>query len=107
MAFHVDVQPQAFDDLDLIVEYIKERSSFAIAEKWVNGIMDRMATLEEMPERCPIAPESEEIGQPVRVLLYGRKNRTYKVFRCQAHIPRTWRRLRLPRPSLGTEAVDE
>ena len=80
MAFHVDVQPQAFDDLDLIAEYIKKRSSFATAEKWFNGIMDQIATLEEMPERCPIAPESEDIGQPVRALLYGRKNRTYKVF---------------------------
>jgi len=80
MAFHVEIQPQAYDDLDLIAGYIKDRSSFATAEKWFNGIMDQIATLEAMPERCPIASESEDLGQQVRVLLYGRKNRTYRVF---------------------------
>ena len=61
MAFHVEIQPQAFDDLDSIAEYIKARSSFSTAEKWFNGIMGEIATLEQMPERCPIAPEPDEL----------------------------------------------
>ena len=80
MAFHAEIQPQAYDDLDRIAGYIKDSNSFATAEKWFNGIMDQIDTLKEMPERCQIAPESEDFGQPVRVLLFGRKNRTYKVF---------------------------
>ena len=80
MVFHVEIQPQAFEDLDSIAEYIKARSSFATAEKWFNGMMDGIASLKEIPERCTVAPESEELDREVRVLLHGRKNRTYKIY---------------------------
>ena len=33
-----------------------------------------------MPARCPVAPESEDIGQEVRLLLHGRRNRSYKIY---------------------------
>jgi hypothetical protein len=32
------------------------------------------------PHRCPVAEESEELGQEVRLLLYGKRNRQYKMF---------------------------
>jgi len=80
MAFRVEVSPQAFDDLDSIAQYISEHSSFAVAEKWFNGIMSDIASLRDMPARCPITPESEELGQEVRVLLHGRKRRAYKIY---------------------------
>jgi len=80
MAFRVEIAPQAFDDLDAIAAYIKEKSSFAISERWFNGIIDDIASLKTMPARCPIAPESEDLDQEVRVLLHGRKNRTYRLY---------------------------
>jgi plasmid stabilization system protein ParE len=45
MAFRVEIAPQAFEDLDSIADYIRERSSFAVAEKWFNGIIDDIASL--------------------------------------------------------------
>lgn len=33
-----------------------------------------------MPGRCPLAPEAEELGDEVRLLLHGRKNRAYKIY---------------------------
>jgi plasmid stabilization system protein ParE len=80
MAFRVEIQPQAFEDLDSIAGYIKTRSSFRAAEKWFNGMMDDIASLKEMPERCAVAPESEELESEVRILLHGRRNRTYKIY---------------------------
>ena len=80
MAFRVEIQPQAFEDLDTIAAYIKARSSFATAQRWFNGIILDIATLKEMPTRCPVAPESEELDREVHLLLHGRKNRTYKVY---------------------------
>lgn len=65
MAFRVEIQPQALDDLDSIADNIKARSSFATAEKWFNGILDDIASLKEMPERCSIAPESEGLDREV------------------------------------------
>jgi hypothetical protein len=69
-----------FEDLDFIAEYIKKKSSFAAAEGGFNGMVNDIASLKDMPARCPIAPESEDLGDEVRVLLHGRKNRTYKIY---------------------------
>jgi plasmid stabilization system protein ParE len=80
MAFRVEISPRAFNDLDEIAEYIKQRSSFEQAEKWFNGIIAAIRTLEHSPHRCHIAEESEEFGQEVRVLLYGKRNRRHKVY---------------------------
>jgi hypothetical protein len=41
---------------------------------------EEISSLCEMPARCSIAPESEDLGQEVKVLLYGRSKRTYKIF---------------------------
>ena len=56
MAFRVEIEPQAFDDLDSIAEYIKIKSSFAVAERWFNSVLDDIDSLKDMPARCPIAP---------------------------------------------------
>jgi plasmid stabilization system protein ParE len=80
MAFRVEVEPQALDDLDSIANYIKRNSSFRVAERWFNDIMDNIASLKEMPARCPVAPESEDLAQEIRVLLHGPRRRSYKVY---------------------------
>ncbi len=80
MAFRVEIAPQASADLDAIADYIKQRGSFESAQQWFNGIMDAIAALKDMPGRCPIAEESEELEQDVHLLLYGRHNRRYKVY---------------------------
>ena len=80
MAFRVELQPQAFADLDSMAVYIKDRSSFATAERWFNAIIKDIASLKEMPQRCSVAAESEDLDREVRVLLHGRRNRTYKIY---------------------------
>jgi len=80
MAFHVEISPRAFNDLDEISGYIKQHASFQQAQEWFNGITATIRTLEDMPHRCPFAEESKELGREVRLLLYGKRNRQYKVF---------------------------
>jgi plasmid stabilization system protein ParE len=80
MAFRVEISPRAFNDLDEIARYIRQHSSFEQANEWFSGIISAIQTLEDMPSRCPVADESEELGQEVRLLLYGRRNRKYKVY---------------------------
>jgi plasmid stabilization system protein ParE len=80
MAFRVEISPRAFQDLDEIAQYIKENSSFEQAEKWFNGIIAAIRTLEEMPNRCPVAEESEQVGREVRLLLHGTRHRRYRVY---------------------------
>ena len=33
-----------------------------------------------MPGRCPLAPESEELQDEIRVLLHGRRKGAYKIY---------------------------
>ena len=86
MAFRVEIQPQAFDDLDAIADYIRSRRSLDVAQRWFNSIILDIGTLKEMPSRCSVAPESDELDREIRVLLHGRKNRTYKVYFAIDHI---------------------
>ncbi len=80
MAFRVDLAPRAVTDLDAIAEYIKQSGSFEQAENWFNGAIHAIASLKNMPSRCSVADESEELGREVRFLLYGSRNRAYKVY---------------------------
>ena len=80
MAFRVEFSPRALEDLDEIASYIEQRGSFKQAEEWFNGIIAAIRTLEVMPGRCRVADESEELGQEVRILLFGKRNRLYRVF---------------------------
>jgi len=80
MAFHVEISPRAFNDLDEIARYIMEHGSFEQSEEWFNGIIAAIRTLEDMSHRCPVADESHELRQEVRLLLYGKRNRKYKVY---------------------------
>jgi plasmid stabilization system protein ParE len=84
MVFRVELAPRAFADLDSIAGYIRERESFESAEKWFNAILRAIESLAEMPQRCRVAEESRDLGREVRVLLYGRKNRAYRVFLCHS-----------------------
>jgi plasmid stabilization system protein ParE len=85
MAFRVDIAPQAFDDIDSIAAYIIAQSGLRVAEAWFNGIMSDIASLQEMPARCFKAPEAEELGCELRILLHGRRNRTYKIYFAITH----------------------
>lgn len=69
MAYRVKITSPAEHDIDEIVAYIFSRSPQNAAE-WVNGIFEKIFSLEQMPARCPVAPESEKIGRKLRSLLY-------------------------------------
>lgn len=49
------------------------------AEQWLVGLFDAIASLEEMPTRCPIIPEADEFHRPLRHLLYGKRSGIYRV----------------------------
>jgi plasmid stabilization system protein ParE len=45
------------------------------AEKWIDSLMDAFTSLEVMPKRCPIAPESEFTRVEIRCLVYRKRYR--------------------------------
>ena len=80
MAFRVEISPRAFKDIDEIARYLEQQGSFDQAEKWFNGIFAAIRTLEDLPNRCPVADESEHLGKEVHLLLCGKRNRKYRVY---------------------------
>lgn len=80
MVFRVEVSPEALGDLDHISSFIQENATAAIAERWFDGILAAIRTLSAMPSRCAVAEESAELGAEVRLLLYGKRKRRYKIY---------------------------
>jgi plasmid stabilization system protein ParE len=71
------IQPPAMADLDEAYRWIAERAP-ENAARWFNRFLEALSTLEQSPNRCGIAPESEQIGQEIRQLLYGRRGGVYR-----------------------------
>jgi plasmid stabilization system protein ParE len=78
MTYKLIIQPPALADLNEAYRWIAERSP-ENAARWFNGFHAKLRTLEYSPGRCGVAPESEQIGQQVRQLIYGRRGGTYRV----------------------------
>jgi hypothetical protein len=47
---------------------------------WFNAIVAAIKTLPDAPQRCPLAEESQHFQAEVRLLLYGKLNRRYKIY---------------------------
>ena len=50
-------------------KYIYERAPLNAA-RWLQGVWDKINTLERLPERCPRAREAEHLKRNLRQLLY-------------------------------------
>jgi toxin ParE1/3/4 len=73
MAYVVNVTVRAQRDLALLYLQINADDSDA-ALKWYAGFKEAILSLEEQPDRCPVAPE----GDKFRHLLYGHKPHIYR-----------------------------
>ena len=78
MAYTVSLSGSAEADAYAAFERIREVAP-ASAARWLTGLFATMRTLADMPARCPIIPEADELGRPLRHLLYGRRTGTYRI----------------------------
>lgn len=78
MAYRVEISYRAERDIEDIVRYLHQHSPRA-ATRWHAGILEAVHTLEELPERAGLAPESEELGIELRQLLYGKRRNVYRI----------------------------
>lgn len=79
MAYRVKVSPSALADAESAYLWLKEQVSDKQATKWYNGLVDAIYSLDTLPLRCPLAPESEELGVELRQLLYGKRSAAYRI----------------------------
>ena len=79
MASRVEPTAQAKQDLLGILEWLLEAGAGDTGLHWFFRLEEAIASLSEMPHRCPLAPENREFPFEVRQLLYGRKPHRYRV----------------------------
>lgn len=79
MPYRVEIARGAEADLEELYLWAVERAPQQGAA-WFNGLERAVLSLDQHPQRCPVAPESIDPDRPVRVLGYGRKPHVYRVF---------------------------
>jgi plasmid stabilization system protein ParE len=70
-SYEVIVQPRAEREIRDTHRFLATTAP-ASAERWLNGISKAILTLEDMPERCPPAPEAPHFRRRLRQLIYDR-----------------------------------
>lgn len=70
MAHKIFLSPLARQDIIETADYIREHGSAERATRWASELVKVIAGLGEMPERCPLADESHDVGLQLRELHY-------------------------------------
>jgi plasmid stabilization system protein ParE len=78
VTYRIIFTPRARADAMNAFRWIEERSPTAAA-RWYAGLRRAVAKLAKMPERHPIAEESEQLGLNLRQMLYGRRRGVYRI----------------------------
>src|SRR5690242_19333886 len=78
MAYSVQITARALREIDAALEWLSERSR-AAAIRWHEQLMEAVRSLENNPQRCGLAPESEWYPGELRQLLHGKRRGVYRI----------------------------
>jgi len=78
MAHSVRITARAVREIDEALEWLGERSRTA-AVRWHAQLLEAIRSLENNPQRCGLAPESELFPGELRQLLHGKRQRVYRI----------------------------
>ncbi|MGH9560010.1 MAG: type II toxin-antitoxin system RelE/ParE family toxin [Terracidiphilus sp.] len=71
MEYSVEITDAALADAENYVRFLQgERQAPLAAERWWNGLLDAIFSLEMMPGRCPVIPEQRHFARELRHLIY-------------------------------------
>jgi plasmid stabilization system protein ParE len=79
MAFRVVLTVKAEADVDAVLKWFSDRRVRDAGGRWYGQLIAKLGTLENHPERCALAAESEDLGQEIRELLLGRRRYRYRI----------------------------
>ena len=68
--YRIEITRVAESDIMDIFRHIALDNPTA-ADHWVNEVERQIDSLEKFPSRCPVIPESRELGKEYRHILYG------------------------------------
>lgn len=78
MTYRVDISRPALMDAEETYLWLKVESE-ENANKWFKGLVEAINSLENFPNRCPIAPETRSFLIEIRQLFYGKGKQQYRI----------------------------
>jgi ParE toxin of type II toxin-antitoxin system, parDE len=78
VTYRVVVQRLAKEDLQAAYERAADRAPFTAA-RWLDRFQQSLQTLEQLPNRCPLAREHGKVDADVRELLFGKRPYVFRV----------------------------
>lgn len=79
MVFRVELSERAQRDISAIYDWLCSEQAGDAGERWFGALRLAIASLSDVPSRCPVAPENRDASVTVRQLLYGRRPHTYRI----------------------------
>ncbi|MEW6107965.1 MAG: type II toxin-antitoxin system RelE/ParE family toxin [Nitrospirota bacterium] len=76
--YRVKITRTAESDINEIFQYIASNNETA-AKKWIVEIERQIDSLEQFPLRCPVIPESKDLGKEYRHIIYGDYRTIFKI----------------------------
>lgn len=78
MPYRIEIAPEAGKEIEDIYLYIVE-DSLDNAVRWYFALHDKIQTLKDSPNRCPVAFESRFYDDEIRNLIFGRYRVLFRV----------------------------
>src|ERR1700677_619104 len=76
MGYRGSLSDTAITDAYAAFERIREAAPLH-SEAWLTGLFEAILSLDEIPARCPVIPETGQLGFPARQLLHGKGRGVY------------------------------
>lgn len=79
MVFRVELTVKAKADLRSILSWLRSQEAGETGMHWFKGMHAAMASLSELPTRCPLARENASLPFETRQLLYGSRRYRFRI----------------------------
>lgn len=79
MPYRVVLTDKAEADVESVLKWFCDQRATDAGGRWYAQLMAKLDTLENHPERYPLAVESDDIGREIRELLLGRRRYKYRI----------------------------
>lgn len=96
MICRVILMPRAERDRERIYAYTVKHWGKMQAQQWYDGLDAALLALETLPERCPVAPESEDTTQPIRQIVHSPFRILFRIQKKQVQVIHIRHAARLP-----------
>jgi len=79
MAYRVVLTDKAEADVESVLKWFCDQRATDAGRRWYAQLIAKLHTLENHPERCPLAAESEDVCQEIREPRLGKRRHKYRI----------------------------